>query len=729
VKFFCVSFFRIEINKRFHSQLITKEIFIVLIISIFDKNTPIMLKTRALNFPPLFQFFFSMLLLSSLTIQSQTFTDSNLPIVVISTDLDPVTNLPLEILDDPKILASMKIIKRPDGSRNFLTDINSAEYLNYDGRIGIEIRGSTSQDLPKKPYGLTTLKADNKSNNNVSLLGMPSENDWVLNSFAFDPSFMRDFLSYNLSRQIGDYASRVVYCEVVINGKYVGLYALQEKLKSNSERINILKIGSSDVSLPNVTGGYITKADKTTGGDPVAWTMFSNIGGTDFIHELPKPASVTQEQNTYIHNEFLKLASSSGNSDFISGYPSVIDVPSFVDYMLLCELASNVDSYQYSTFFHKDRNGKLRAGPIWDFNLTYGNDLFQWGLDRSKTDVWQFANGDNIGPNFWGDLFADSNFKCYLSKRWNELIQTGKPFNYSSLEQSIDDTVNYITEAKNRDNIKWGTLRDFTTEITLIKTYLSARIPWITTNLGSFSSCSSVQIPSLVINKINYNPTISAEFSVSDDLEFIEIVNTGNTTADLTGVYLKELGITYQFPANSTVLAGSSVYLASNSTAFQNKYGITAFGQFTRNLSNRSQKIVLADGFGNTIDSVEYLDTVPWAPGADGNGSYLQLISTDLDNSLGSNWIAKNDTSLSSQSFLASTTIAVYPNPVTNVLTVHAGKPIMGIKIYSILGVLLDDLKQKSETIHADLSKYANGVYFVVIYDENGSVAQKVIKQ
>lgn len=690
-----------------------------------------MLKTRALNFSPLFHFFFLILLLSSTAIQSQTFTDSNLPIVVISTDLDPVTNLPLEILDDPKILASMKIIKRPDGSRNFLTDINSAEYLNYDGRIGIEIRGSTSQDLPKKPYGLTTLKADNKSNNNVSLLGMPAENDWVLNSFAFDPSFMRDFLSYNLARQIGDYASRVVYCEVVVNDKYVGLYALQEKLKANSERINILKIGSSDVSLPNVTGGYITKADKTTGGDPVAWTMFSNIGGTDFIHELPKPASVTPEQNTYIQNEFLKLESSSksGNSNLIAGYPSVIDVPSFVDYMLLCELASNVDSYQYSTFFHKDRNGKLRAGPIWDFNLTYGNDLFQWGFDRSRTDVWQFANGDNIGPNFWGDLFADSNFKCYLSKRWDELIQTGKPFNYISLEQSIDDTANYITEAKNRDNIKWGALRDFTTEIALIKTYLSARISWITINLGSFSSCNSVQIPSLVINKINYNPTVSAEFSVSDDLEFIEIVNTGTTTADLTGVYLKELGITYQFPANSTVLAGSSVYLASNSTAFQNKYGITAFGQFTRNLSNRSQKIVLADGFGNTIDSVEYFDAVPWASEADGNGSYLQLISTDLDNSLGSNWIAKNDASLSSQSFLASTTIAVYPNPVMNVLTVHADKPIMGIKIYSILGVLLDDLKQKSETIYADLSQYANGVYFVVIYDENGSVTQKIIKQ
>ncbi len=67
----------------------------------------------------------------------------------------------------------MKIIYRPDGSRNSLSDQNTLAFLNYNGRIGIEFRGSSSQSLPKKPYGLTTLKADNISNNNVSIFGMP----------------------------------------------------------------------------------------------------------------------------------------------------------------------------------------------------------------------------------------------------------------------------------------------------------------------------------------------------------------------------------------------------------------------------------------------------------------------------------------------------------------------------------------------------------------------------
>ena len=96
--------------------------------------------------------------------------------------------------------------------------------------------------------------------------------------------------------------------------------------------------------------------------------------------------------------------------------------------MLLNELASNVDAYQFSTFFHKDRGGKLRAGPVWDFNLTFGNDLFEWGFDRSKYNIWQFLDG-NRGARFWTDLFYDPDFSCYLTKRWLELTATDQVLN------------------------------------------------------------------------------------------------------------------------------------------------------------------------------------------------------------------------------------------------------------------------------------------------------------
>lgn len=693
-----------------------------------------MAKFIPFNFGSALNNFIIVCFLLSYASKAQTFTDSNLPIVIITTDLDQ-NNQPLEILDDPKILASLKIIKRPDGSRNYLSDQNTTAYLNYNGRIGIEIRGSSSQALPKKGYGLTTLKADNVSNNNVSILGMPSENDWILNGLAFDPSLIRDYLSYNLSRQIGEYATRTAYCELVINGEYKGLYILQEKLKSSTNRVNVLKIAATDITTPNVTGGYITKADKTTGGDPVAWTMSSYAGWTDFIHELPKPAAVTTQQNTYIYNQFLNLETTSRNNniDLITGYPSVIDIPTFVDFMLINELASNADGYQYSTYFHKDRAGKLRAGPIWDFNLTFGNDLFLWGFDRSHYDVWQFADGGNDGAKFWTDLFNNPTYKCYLAKRWNELIQPGQPLNYDSLVQYIDQTVAYISEAKAREEQKWTSdvyppVHFSPTEISDLKVWLSNRISWITNNLGSFANCKTVSIPSLVINKINYNP-LGATSTESDNLEFVEIKNTSISNVNLTGIYFKELGLSYQFPANSSVSGGGSVYLASNASAFQAKYGIPAFGQFTRNLSNSSQKIVLADGFGNTIDSVEYFDASPWPIEADGTGSYLQLINTSLDNNLASNWISSSNNVLSTNSTLESSILSIYPNPVTHFLSIHTTEQMSGIKIFDISGKLIFDLKQKSNTIKTDWSIYPNGIYFVVIYDESSFVTKKIIKE
>ncbi|WP_433764543.1 CotH kinase family protein [Flavobacterium ginsenosidimutans] len=668
-------------------------------------------------------------LLCSVTVKSQTFSSSNLPIVVINTDIDPTTGNPLEIPDDPKILASMKIIKRPDGSRNYLTDIDNTSYLDYNGRIGIETRGSSSQALPKKPYGLTTLKANNTSNNNVSLLGMPVENDWVLNSLAFDPSCIRDYLSYNLARQIGDYASRTAYCEVVLNGNYIGLYILQEKIKSNTNRVNILKIADTDNSTETVTGGYITKADKTTGGDPVAWTMSSYSGTVDFIHELPKPENVTSQQDTYIKNQFFNLQTNAGthNSNLANGYPSVIDIPSFVDFMILSELASNVDSYQYSTFFHKDRGGKLRAGPIWDFNLTYGNDLFVWGFDRSKADIWQFSNGDNEGARFWLDLFNDTTYKCYLSKRWNELTQPGQPLNYNSLSTYIDQTLAYISEAKTKENEKWGTIPNDALEISNLKTFLSNRINWITNQLGSFTACSSPVIPSLVITKINYNPSTNANFTVSNDSEFIEIKNTGNTNVDLTGIYLKELGVSYQFPANSNLEANKSIYIVSNKTIFETRYGLTAFGQFTRNLPNSIQKLVLADGFGNIIDSVEYLNTTPW-PAADGNGNFLELISAELDNAVATNWIASPENTLSVSTNTDLQSLNIYPNPTKNNLTIETADSVLNYKIFDTLGNLLTESKPNTTFTKVDLSNYSSGVYFIKLSCKDASSTKKIIK-
>jgi len=668
---------------------------------------------------------FLVLLLVTKSSFAQNFTDSNLPVVVINTD-GGVT-----IPDSPRVLGDMKIIYRGEGLRNYLTDQNTPGFLNYNGRINIEVRGSSSQTLPKKQYGFSTLKKDNISNNNVSLLGMPADNDWILNGLAFEPSCIRDYINYNLSRMIGDYASRTVYCEVILNGIYNGLYVLEEKVKQGSDRVNVTKISTTDNSYPNLTGGYITKADKTTGGDPVAWTMSSYIGINDvtFIHEMPKPESVTKLQNDYIHGEFTKLSNAAAlnNSSFVDGYPSVIDIPSFVDYMILNELGANADAYQFSTYYHKDRNGKLRAGPIWDLNLTFGYDLAIWGFDRSKTNTWQFSNGDNEGPTFWKDLFRDPDFRCSLSKRWNQLIQPGQPLNYTSIETLIDKTVALISEAAVRENTRWGTVTNLPNEITKIKDFLKLRIPWMTTAIGS-SNCSNVILPPLVITKIMYHPDTTASFTDSDKQEFLEISNTGNENVSLAGVYFSGTGFVYQFPPSAVISANSKLILAGNSDVFIKKYGYYPEGQFTRNLSNKSEKLVLADGFGNVIDSVTYHDQSPW-PNADGNGYYLELVDPLSDNSVASNWIATKNTLVSVNENEAVVSLKIYPTPVRDLLTIESTVTINTLEMYDFQGRLLKRINVDSGICNLDMTSYSRGIYMIHIISRGKMVVRKVIKE
>lgn len=664
-----------------------------------------------------------LLLLFQQIANSQVFTESNLPIVIINTDGN------VEIPDDPRVLANMKIIYKGEGITNYVTDQNTPAFLNYNGRIDIEIRGSSSQSLPKKQYGLTTRLADNVSNNNVSLLGMPAENDWILNGLAFDPSLVRDYLSYNLARALGNYATRTQYCEVIINGQYNGLYILQEKVKADSERVNVTKIATSDNTMPKLSGGYITKADKTTGGDPVAWTMDGYAGGVDFIHELPKPEDVTPLQNAYIHTIFNQLASSSGadNISITTGYPSQIDIPSFVDYMLSAELASNADSYSLSTYFHKDRNGKLRAGPIWDFNLTYGNDLFLWGFDRSHYDVWQFSDGGNDGAKFWKDLFDNPTFKCYLSRRWNEVTQAGQPMNLNSINTFIDNTLVYINAAAVRENEKWGTIPNLSLEIANLKTWISNRINWMTANIGTFSACSNVTVPSLVITKINYNPNTGGTFTNSNDQEFIEIKNTGNTTVNMTGIYFRETGFVYQFPANQMLAAGASVYLASKASVFQSRYGFAANGEFTRNLSNNNQNIVLADAFGNIIDRVHYDDEDPW-PSADGNGNFLQLTDASLDNSLASSWTAVSMDNLFVNENDTQKRFVIFPNPAKNHISITSPNAIDNVIITDITGKFVARHTVNSNSADIDVSSLSSGMYLVKVESESRFETQKFLK-
>jgi len=156
---------------------------------------------------------------SSPTFSQVSFTSSNLPLIVINT-------YGQSIPDDPKIVADMGIIWDTSGKRNTLNDPMN----NYKGKIGIEIRGSSSQMFPKKSYGFET-RSDNVTSADVSLLGLPAENDWVLYAPYTDKTMIRDVLTYTLDAALGHYSPRCRFVELFLNGSYDGVYVLMEKIK------------------------------------------------------------------------------------------------------------------------------------------------------------------------------------------------------------------------------------------------------------------------------------------------------------------------------------------------------------------------------------------------------------------------------------------------------------------------------------------------------------------
>ena len=259
--------------------------------------------------------------------------------------------------------------------------------------------------------------------------------------------------------------------------------------------------------------------------------------------------------------------------------------------------------------------------------------------------------------------------------------------------------------------MRWFTVPNLQYEISKIKDFLRVRIPWMTSAIGA-SNCTNAIITPLVITKIMYHPDSTINFPDRDKQEFLEIMNTGTKTESLTGVYFSGTGFVYQFPPSSEIAPKSTKILAGNSEVFIRKYGVYPSGQFTRNLSNKSEKLVLADGFGNVIDSVTYSDQPPW-PNADGNGYYLELTDPLSDNSIATNWTASTNTIVSVKETENGMTLRLYPTPVRDNLTIEYPGTIRIVELYDYQGRQIRKIIVDSGNYILDMSPLSRGIYMI----------------
>ena len=427
----------------------------------------------------------------NLKAQQVNFTSSNLPIFVINT-------FGQEIPNEYKINARMGVIYNGEGVRNYLTD----PFNHYDGWIGIELRGSSSLTFPKKSYAVET--RDSLGNDkSVSLLGLPSEADWVFYGPYNDKTLIRDVLAYKLARDMGRYASRSRFFELVINGEYKGVYVLLEKIKRDANRVNIKKLNPADTTGDALTGGYIIKIDKLDGENNDGWYSnfrpFPQLSARIFYqYHYPKPEDIVEAQKNYIKAWIYSFESAMFGpyyADTILGYSKYIDVQSFVDYILLNELVKNIDAYRLSTFFYKDRdsrNPKLFAGPVWDFNLAFGNCDYYQAYNSSGWYLEYVSEYSNIPswenyfiPFWWKKIFTDQNFQNKFRQRWIALRNS--VWTYEKINTTIDSLVQLLEESRQRNFQKWPVIgqyvwpnyyvgQTYEDEINYLKNWLSSRL-------------------------------------------------------------------------------------------------------------------------------------------------------------------------------------------------------------------------------------------------------------
>ena len=389
--------------------------------------------------------------------------ESNLPLIVFDSFADPR----IDSESNDFVPASAVFIDPGADGTTVITDDPE-----FGGRTGMHIRGRSSQGWAKRQYALeiwgeehsdtSILPGSQTDDLDVSLFGLPAESDWVLNGPFSDKTQLNNYLTFKWAREMGILAPRTKLVEVFVNANggtvdydtdYRGTYVLMEKIKVGENRVDITELQPTDLSEPAITGGYVWKKDKTEPSQGDIWWTSSrgvNYRSVEPAEDDTAPAAVAQRNWLINHlNEFEIVLYGPNFQDPTTGYSKYIDVDSWVNMWIAAEMTKNVDGFRLSTYFYKDRGGKIVQGPIWDYNLSLSNASF---ANRSSfPDGWlhdAYSNDGNINNDsdvypYWRRLFQDPEFVQKVVDRWQELRAT--VLHTTKIEADIEAAVAVLT--------------------------------------------------------------------------------------------------------------------------------------------------------------------------------------------------------------------------------------------------------------------------------------------
>jgi hypothetical protein len=366
-----------------------------------------------------------------------------------------------------------------------------------DSRIGIHVRGESSRRFPKKQYAVELRGDAEDADSDQPLLGLPASADWVLSDpLTYDRSSIRNALAYALSNRIGRYAPRTRFAEVfMVNDRgdvradsFLGLFTLIEKIGRGSERVNVNRLPASATSLPAMSGGYILRLDKGVADFAAGGRRLQFVYPDAEDMELPERAAQLDFISSYI-DDFARAASASNFRHPSTGqhYSEFIDVDAWIDHHILNTLAKNVDGLRISAYFHKERDGRLAAGPLWDFDRSFGTPQDPRAPDAEEWNrVWS-SGVDYFNEGWWPLLFRDASFKSRYRDRFKALLDG--ELSASNIERTVDRLVADIGAAAERNLARWPQTpplnNSYAAEIELLKDFVRRRVAWIKLQLDT----------------------------------------------------------------------------------------------------------------------------------------------------------------------------------------------------------------------------------------------------
>lgn len=381
----------------------------------------------------------------STVLRVQTFTDGTAAgvggsCVYVRRELEATSDLPIVVVDgfgggkptDKQVYqdAAVLVIEPVGGAAS----LGDAPTLST--RAGYHVRGQSSASFEKTPYRIE-FRDELEQDRNLPVLGMPSDADWALIGPFVDRSLIRNAFVYSLGRDMGLHAPRLAFAEVYLNYEggalqerhYQGVYAVTEIIENNANRLDLKQLRESDTAESDLSGGYIFKFDFAAAEEPTLACEgaaalpggggFGMQGGTCWSDlEVVDPVPLNGAQEGWLQN-YVQTLHDSLHQNPLGNWADHADSASFVDNFIIQEFSRNMDAYIRSAYFHKDRGGKLVAGPLWDYNLTFD---VGGSFDNRNVEGWQYQ--ERGGTNDWFHVLAeDAAFMDLVSVRYRELRQ------------------------------------------------------------------------------------------------------------------------------------------------------------------------------------------------------------------------------------------------------------------------------------------------------------------